>query len=475
MARLTSLARVLESLDIPPEGSPGWPDFAPPGAPPGATQGWDGPTEGIIGARAAGRPEPADPAGPRTGPAGYEVWDSARRQAEFYAAYAELLEGRDVPTAGREDQAREWAGPAALATAYRLAAQHAALVDAGWATRLAVRAAMAYLTAGLPFGLFLLTGLLDDQTLRESTVVRDVVTPFAAPGGGTAAARHPVQQTYLLLAAASRPWLRAPLGSVLSGARERLAAHSLRPVGAQSVPLGDYLDLADLMLYDDQRAGRQRDGSVRYVARRLAAMHRAQAATLRAAQRNRYLWRQGASPVNIIDLEHVALSGLALRHRPWFGQLSAAVADELDRDDPLTELPVWTMGTIEARLPDIAPTVVDIMREPERPRRTEDFRDPEPVVPPWNDEARYEPPAARNEEDRTRTEPRLDSTALPDEQATRLYRPGPDDADWYPDAAAPLAGDPDVGDPDGEDPYGEDQYGEVRYGDDPYRDDPRDR
>ena len=64
-------------------------------------------------------------------------------------------------------------------------------------------------------------------------------------------------------------------------------ALAVRPVGAQSVPLGDYLDLADLMLYDDQRAGRQRDGSVWYVARRLAAMHRAQAATLRAAQRNR--------------------------------------------------------------------------------------------------------------------------------------------------------------------------------------------
>jgi len=459
MARLTSLARVLESLDIPPEGSPGWPDFAPPAAPAGRAPGPGGASR-AVGDPAPDRSGAVGQAATRPGPAGYEVWDSARRQAEFYAAYAELLEGRDAPAAGRDDQARQWAGPAALATAYRLAAQHAALVDARWATRLAVRAAMAYMTAGLPFGLFLLTGLLDDHTLRESTVVRDLVTPFAAPGADHNAARHPVQETYLLLAAASRPWLRAPLGPVLSGARERLAAHSLRPIGAQGVPLGDYLDLADLMLYDDQRTRGPRDASVRYVARRLAAMHRAQAATLRAAQRNRYLWRQGASPVNIIDLEHVALSGLALRHRPWFGQLSAAVTDELDRDDPLTELPVWAMGTIEARLPDVAPTVVDIMREPERPRRTEDFRDPEPVVPPWSDVAWPGPPAAQTRADRATAEQRWDRTGPPDERATRLYRPGADAVGEHEDA---------------ESPYNDEAYNDEAYNDEAYGDDPRDR
>ncbi|HEY1823605.1 MAG TPA: hypothetical protein VGG83_27070 [Trebonia sp.] len=345
-----------------------------------------------------------------------------------------MLEERGIELTGPGDPDREWAGPAALATSYRLAAQHAALVDARWATRLAVRAAMGYLAAGLPFGLFLLTGLLDDRTLRDSAVFRDVVTPFQSPGGGHAGARDPVQQTYLLLAAASRPWLRGPLQPALSGARERLATHGLRPVGAQGVPLGEYLDLADLMLYDDQSPGQPGNGSIQYVARRLAAMQRAQAATLRAAQRNRYLWRHGASPVNIIDLEQVALSGLALRrHRGWFGQLSAAVADELERDDPLTELPVWTMGEIEAELPEIKPTVVDIMREPERTRRTEDFRDPDPVVPPWQQETSSWQSASWNAADRTRTDQGWNATRSDDPRAN----------------------------PDGEDPAGDDPYSDA--------------
>ena len=325
MARLTSLARVLESLDIPAEEPPAWADLEAQcrGAAHGSPDGED------PGETAASRPEQArrsEPAQTGTGPAGYEIWDSARRQADFYAAYAGWLEEHGTAPARKGGVAREWASAATLATAYRLASQHAALVSPSWSTRLAVRAAMAYVDAGSPFGLFLLAGLLDDRTLRDSTVIRDVVAPFRQPDA-SAVTRHPVQLTYLLLAAASRPWLRSPLSSVLSGARERLAVYALRPVGAQSVPLGDYLDLADLMLHD-QMVGQRGPDSVRSVARRLAAMHRAQAATLRAAQRNSYLWRQGASPVNIIDLEHVALSGLALRHRPWFGQLSDAVTAE---------------------------------------------------------------------------------------------------------------------------------------------------
>jgi hypothetical protein len=347
-----------------------------------------------------GRPSSAAASSPAAGPSrvsevGREIWKSALRQAEFYAAYAETLENRRRPrrSRGRRDNRAadanapgQWIRGATLATSYRRAAQHAALVDPRWATRLAVRAGTAYLAAGLPFGLYLLTGLLDDQTLSQSIPDHDLAARFqtrAMPD----AVNHPVQLTYLLLAAASRPRLRDPLGRALDGAERRLAPHGSLPMGPQGVPLGDYLDVASAMRYGDdivRPAGADRPaGGLAY---RLAGLLRLRAVTLRAAQRNRYLWERGASPVSIVDLDHVALSGLALRHRPWFNELSAAIISELDRDDELAELPVWTMSTIQEALPKISRSVSVIVREPDRAWRSEDFRDPDPPAEPWAEE-----------------------------------------------------------------------------------------
>ena len=373
MARLGSRASVLAALEPA--------DAGPTAEPPGTQQGTTG-----------SRP-------------GREIWQNARQQAEFHVAYAEMLEAdrrpRDVSEAWVQElyPPGRWVGPAALATSYRMAAQHAALVDAAWATKLAVRAGMAYVAAGLPFGLFLLTGLLDDQTLRDSAAVRDVVEPFRTPD----AAHHPVQLTYLLLAAASRPWLRDPLEQTLSGAERRLSSHSRSPIGPQGVPIGEYVGLANAMGFDDGPVGpRSGPGSVRDVATRLAGLHRAQAASLRAAQRNRYLWERGASPVSVVDLEHVAMSGLALRRRPWFDELSAAVTAELATDDELAQLPIWTIESIETELPTIAPSVTGIMREPDRAWRTSDFREPEREPDPWEREP--ERPTGRTRVDETRAD-----------------------------------------------------------------------
>jgi len=438
MTRLTSRASVLAALDL-PAGDPLFRTES--------TQTWDvllaGPSQ--VGARRS--------------PLGYEIWESARRQAEFYATYAEMLETGRRPRGGEEwvQEAypdRHWVGPAALASSYRLAAQHAALVDARWATRLAVRAGMAYVAAGLPFGLFLLTGLLDDQTLGASTVLRDLVEPFRVPDASDAV-RHPVQLTYLLLAAASRPWLRDPLRQTVSGAEQRLTAHSLYPIGAQGVPIGAYLELANAMRYDDEAVGpRGGDGSARDVTIRLAALYRTQATALRAAQRNRYLWRQGASAVAIIELEQVAMSGLALRHRPWFGQLSAAITAELDRDDDLAQLPVWTMGSIDNELPSIAPSVTEIMREPDRAWRSQDFREPDTgLVDPWHETAS---PSDRNPE-----ETQAEYPGFPGQEATRR---GPDTSSGPLTRRYPKYGDEDEDEDDGYLGDGDDPYFPNRRG-----------
>lgn len=399
MARLTSLASVLAALEF-PEPRPRAPQAGEPSA--------------------YGPPPPAgvrvDVGDARRDLPGIEIYESARRQATFYAAYAEMLETDRRPQGAAEAWVQDvypsgqWVGPATLATSYRLAAQHAALVDAAWATKLAVRAGMAYVAAGLPFGLFLLTGLLDDETLADRDLVGDVVGPFQGRDAAETV-RHPTQLTYLLLAASSRPLLREELSETLTGAERRLDRHGLYPIGPQSVPLGEYTELAALMSGGHISDFRDRGSPASDIAGRLAGLQRIQAASLRAARRNRYLWRNGAFPV--IDLENVALSGLALRCRPWFGELSEAISAELDRDDELAQLPVWTMDAIESELPDIGPSITDIIREPQRAWRSEDFLQPETVVDPWTEErgsrsaewpTRAERPARRTANDDTRSD-----------------------------------------------------------------------
>ncbi len=296
--------------------------------------------------------------------------ENALRQAQFFAAYAEMLE-KSRPQSREHDRGwarvahppQRWLGLAALASAYRRAAQHATLLDTRWATRLAVRAGQAYVAAGLPFGLFLLVGVLDDQILRDSSASSWLLTPFATPAASPAL-QDPVQQMYLLMAAASLPWLRDPLADTLEGAVQRLTAHDLQPIGPQRVPLGEYLDLAVIMLYDEQGTVMQASTEVHDIAGRLAAMYRAQAASLRSARRNQYLWRHGVAPVNVVDLEHLAMYGLAMRHRPWAAELSEAIAGELDRDEALAELPVWAAESIDSKLPEISLALVEDMSGP---------------------------------------------------------------------------------------------------------------
>ena len=108
MARLTSLASVLAALDSPAglRGAPSATEYGtrrpPPGAGPQATR--------------ERRATPvADPAGvqPRSEQPGYQVWESAWRQAEFYAAYAEMLETDRREREGRRTMRRaplRWQG-----------------------------------------------------------------------------------------------------------------------------------------------------------------------------------------------------------------------------------------------------------------------------------------------------------------------------------------------------------------------------
>jgi hypothetical protein len=279
-------------------------------------------------------------------------------QARYYASYARMLERARSVSPTRVDDAnvwtrlahptQEWLGGATIASTYRLASQYAALFDVPLAMRLATRASLAYLEEGLPFGAFLAAGLLGDQVLRHSDVTPRL-TGLMSRLAAQPASADPVQQTYLLLTMASRPWLRDLVEQPISDMLAHLRVHGLHPVGPQSAPLATYLDVARTMLTPPDRVDVEAQPTeLPTMALQLADVGRAQAASLRRTMRNGYLWRHAAAPANLIDLEQVALFGLAMRSGSlWSHRILAQTEEELEGSDPLADLTGWACDEMQ--------------------------------------------------------------------------------------------------------------------------------
>jgi hypothetical protein len=320
-------------------------------------------------------------------------------QARFYVSYAQMLERERLAadqagTSGERENvwarlanpAQPWLGPATIASTYRLAAQYAALVNMPDAMRLAVRACVAYLEAGLPFGLFLAAGLLDDSILRHPAVGPRLLGLLAADTGPASA--DPVQQTYMLLALAAKPWIRRQFDQPADALLNQLAAHDLHPVGPQSAPLAVYLDLARTMLAyrppEQEPPFRSREekqvsgvpsgrtaqapddtaeSAITEMAGQLAELGRAQANSLRRTMRNQHLWKNAAAPVNIVDLEQVAIYGLATRTSPgWSERLRRRTTNILEPGDALAELPGWAAAEMDRILPEMREEIIGTLR-----------------------------------------------------------------------------------------------------------------
>jgi hypothetical protein len=304
-------------------------------------------------------------------------------------SYAQMLERERLTTGdisarqGRENiwtrianPAQPWLGTATIASTYRLASQYAALVDMPLSMDLAIRASLAYLEAGLPFGFFLATGLLDDSILRNPELTPRLFRLLSRVNAEPAST-DPVQQAYLLLALASRPWLRRQLQLSPDDMLNRLGAHDLHPVGPQSAPLAAYLTLARTMLSNetsevpDERQGQEKeqpvdeaaDTGISVMAHQLADIGRSQAASLRLTMRNQYLWRNAAAPVNIVDLEQVALYGLAMRTGGyWSERLLQRTTSNLEDNDALAELPAWACREMNGIVSEMSERVQQLLR-----------------------------------------------------------------------------------------------------------------
>jgi hypothetical protein len=297
----------------------------------------------------------------------------------FYWAYARNMErGRTQAEAGTiwgrlANPTEPWLGPAMIASSYRTAAQYAELFDTRLAIELMLRASRAYLDAGAAFGLFLAAGAMSDDALRQAggpQELRNLSSPDAGVQFPSPTADNPMQQVYLLLAVAARPVLRERFPGNPEVMLRRLTAYGLEPVGAQGIPLDQYLDIARLMLADTATA---RDPGARLpeelaneIASRLATIGRAHAAALHANRRNEHLWRKAAAPVNIVDLEQTALFGLVAgpesrRSRQVFGRVADLVAD-----DEFAQVTTLSAEQTAEVMPSMTDRATEILRRPDR-------------------------------------------------------------------------------------------------------------
>lgn len=302
-------------------------------------------------------------------------------RAGFYRAYARNLEngrtraGADTIWGRLANPAEPWLGLAMIASSYRTAAQYAELFDTRLAVELMLRASRAYLDAGAAFGLFLAAGAMSDDALQQAggpQELRNLSSPDAGVQFVSPTADNPVQQAYLLLAVAARPVLRERFLGNPEVMLRRLSVYGLEPVGAQGIRLDQYLDIAQLMLADPVT---DRDPEARLpedvadeMASRLAAIGRGHAAALHANQRNEYLWRNAAAPVNIVDLEQTALFGLVAgpesrRSRQVLERVADLVAD--DEFAQVTSLAAERTAEV---MPSMTDRATEILHRPDRER-----------------------------------------------------------------------------------------------------------
>ncbi|WP_030435630.1 hypothetical protein [Actinoplanes subtropicus] len=258
--------------------------------------------------------------------------DRIGTMTDFYESYANLARRRGETDSGRQ------AGLIEAASALRSAGQWAMILDSARAVELLIRSARIWDQLGHGFGTYLLAALRPrdlrpgTRTLRRDQLIRVLAgrpLPDAENSATTSSPLlHPQQQAYLLLALAGDQD-SAAIREYAQGSAHRLG---VVPIGALGMPLRIYWDVALHLMAGD-------DTGLEVVARHLDAMAASYATAINSAMANEYLWFNAASPVEVGDVDIVAIAALAARR---FGttSLRAALLDRAGREDPLTRVPL---------------------------------------------------------------------------------------------------------------------------------------
>ena len=269
-----------------------------------------------------------------------ELIESRTRFLESYAG--EVLE---------ESFAERWMAEVASATALTQAAQSAWLLDDNRAAQLLKRSASRYYRTGLPYGYFLSSLIANSRDTMATLVEGPTVSMLEAILNnerldredmgelGMVSMRYPNQQVYLLLAFLSHREIANEFGNLIERAVESLDVHGTLPMGPQSVPLARYIKIAQLVWEIHQSRGNISFSRILQGISPLLNITFRYQESIELAMRNRYLWEQMQSPVELIDLDSAGLVTLVA------GALSPGFWEELfqtitSEHPPLANIPI---------------------------------------------------------------------------------------------------------------------------------------
>ncbi|EOD69297.1 hypothetical protein [Amycolatopsis vancoresmycina] len=299
--------------------------------------------------------------------------EQVRRTLRFHEAYAATAL-RELESVGPVDENTAFTLRADAASALREAGQWALLLNPMAARRLLRRSGDLFLQLGQAFGMYL--ELVADRSrfdvepamvaraLRDASGSREEPAPTAdAPNPMPDIRLQQQQQAYLVLAASGiansegtvAPRLRpvaksedyrfdplsSSLGEILESSPHRTG---VLPVGSLGTPIHRFWAVAEHLF-------RRRSEDVRGIARHVVAMCRTYEETISLARTNTHLWRNGAAPVDIADLDIAGIATLTARS---FGEgaLLEALAEVPGGDlSPISRIPV-ELGTALATGPD---------------------------------------------------------------------------------------------------------------------------
>ncbi|WP_370970557.1 hypothetical protein [Amycolatopsis sp. cg9] len=291
--------------------------------------------------------------------------EQVRATAQFHEAYATTaaLELESISTV-KQAVIRPGADDltftliADTASALREAGQWALLLDPVRAGELLQRAGALFRALGHAFGMYLevvTTGREHDedysvlaQAVRQASGLppdRATSAPAPAPLPDIQLHQQQQQQAYLVLTAsgvASRARFSGehvrefdPLTEALSNMLDSSPHRSgVLPVGSLGTPIHRFWSVAQHLL-----RGRRRDAH--RIAQHVVAMCRSYEETISLARTNTYLWRNGAAPVDVADLDICGIAALTTRA---FGQdtlLNALAEVPGGRDlSPIGRMPI---------------------------------------------------------------------------------------------------------------------------------------
>lgn len=207
-----------------------------------------------------------------------------------------------------------------VASSLRAAGQWAMFFDPARAVSLLTQSGLIWHRLGYGFGTFTLAALAPSRLDRDDLISRltqmaqgysadqTAQRPSDEVNQATEPMQHPQQQAYLLLAAAAmQRRFELPLDTLRSVGDQSPHRRGVAPIGALGTPLRVYWEMARHFLDDDDQE------TASLVARDLAGMATSYAQTIDSAMANERLWFNAAAPVDVADIDTVAIALIAAR------------------------------------------------------------------------------------------------------------------------------------------------------------------